>query len=95
MKFCVRIVFKVDAAVTARQNLVVSAALPIALYLVPGSGGSDVHLLGPVTTATYGAGRASTEFLLDGASRLKRRSSSVSLRTHPVYRRGGDRSAGA
>ena len=39
-----------NAAVTARQNLVASTALPIAFYVVPGSGGSDFHLVASVTT---------------------------------------------
>ena len=63
VKFCIRTVFKIDAAVTARQNLVASTALPIAFYVVPGSGGSDFHLVASVTTTTHGSGRASTEFL--------------------------------
>ena len=37
--------------VTARETLVESDALPFALYLVPGSGGSDFHLVAEVTTA--------------------------------------------
>ena len=65
VKFCIRTVFKVDAAVTARQNLVVSTALPIAFYVIPGSGGSDFHIVASVTTTTHGSGRASTEFLLN------------------------------
>ena len=65
VKFCIRTVFKIDAAVTARQNLVASTALPIAFYVVPGSGGSDFHLVASVTTTAHGSGRASTEFLLN------------------------------
>ena len=54
VKFCIRTIFKVDAAVTARQNLVASTALPIAFYIVPGSGGSDFHLVASVTIQQIG-----------------------------------------
>jgi hypothetical protein len=37
-KFCVRLVFKVDKAVTARQVLTESNAVPFSLYLIPGTG---------------------------------------------------------
>lgn len=61
-KFCVRLVFKVDHPVTARQNLVESTILPFSFYLVPGSGGSDFHLVTSVTTDAYGKGKASTQY---------------------------------
>ena len=61
-KFCVRLVFKVDQPLTGRQNLVESTILPFSLYLVPGSGGSDFHLVTSVTTDAYGAGKASTQY---------------------------------
>lgn len=64
-KFCIRIVFRVDNPVTARQNLTESNALPFAFYLAPGTGSGDFNLVASVTTNTYGSGRASTEFLLN------------------------------
>jgi hypothetical protein len=64
-KFCVRLVFKVDKAVTARQMLTESNALPFSLYLIPGTGTSDFHLVSAVTTSAYGLGKASTEFFTD------------------------------
>lgn len=64
-KFCVRLVFKVDNAVTARQALAESNALPFSFYLIPGTGTSDFHLVSSVTTAAYGPGRASTEYFVD------------------------------
>src|SRR6266542_1408348 len=64
-KFCVRLVFKVDNAVTARQTLTESNALPFSFYLVPGTGTSDFHLVSAVGTAAYGFGKASTEFFID------------------------------
>ncbi|HEV8139078.1 MAG TPA: hypothetical protein VGP81_04860 [Pyrinomonadaceae bacterium] len=61
-KFCVRLVFKVDHPVTSRQNLVESTILPFSCYLVPGSGGSDFHLIASVTTDATGTGKASTQY---------------------------------
>jgi hypothetical protein len=63
-KFCVRVVIKVDAAVTSRQVLAAANPLPFALYLDPGSDGSDFHVVSSVTTQAYGAGSASTQYLL-------------------------------
>lgn len=62
-KFCVRILFKIDDAVTARQNLVESNAIPFALYLMPGTSGGDFNLVTSVTTKVHQSGAASTEFL--------------------------------
>jgi hypothetical protein len=64
-KFCVRLVFKVDKAVTARQVLTESNAVPFSLYLITGTGTSDFHLVSAVTTSAYGLGKASTEFFTD------------------------------
>jgi LGFP repeat/Concanavalin A-like lectin/glucanases superfamily len=64
-KFCVRLVFRVDKAVTARQTLTESNALPFSFYLMPGTGTSDFHLVSAVTTSAYGVGKASTEFFID------------------------------
>jgi hypothetical protein len=64
-RFCARVVFAADNPVTARETLVESDAVPFALYLVPGSGASDFHLVSEVTSSVYGTGRASTEFFLD------------------------------
>ena len=60
-KFCVRLVFKVDTPVAARQNLVESDALPFSFYLVKGSGSSDFNLVASVATSAYGSGLTSTE----------------------------------
>jgi hypothetical protein len=64
-KFCVRLVFKVDNAVTARQTLTESNALPFSFYLVPGTGASDFDLVSAVTTSAYGSGEVSTGFFVD------------------------------
>jgi hypothetical protein len=64
-KFCVRLVFQVANAVTARQTLTESNALPFSLYLMPGAGASNFFLVSAVTTGTYGTGKASTEFFVD------------------------------
>ena len=64
-KFSVRVLFKVEQAVTARRTMVGCNALPFTLALVPGGGTSDFHLLAEVTTAAHGAGSASTEFFTD------------------------------
>ena len=60
-----RLVFKVDNVVTARQTLTESNALPFRFYLVPGTGTSDFNLVSAVTTSAYGSGKASTEFFAD------------------------------
>lgn len=64
-KFAVRLVFKIDAAVTAAQTLTESNALPFNFSATPGSGGSDFFLVSSVTTSGFGAGSASTEHFLD------------------------------
>jgi hypothetical protein len=64
-KFCVRTVFKIDTAVVSRQTLVESNAIPFALYIAPGSGGSNFHLIAVVKTSAFGDGKASTEFFFD------------------------------
>jgi hypothetical protein len=64
-KFCVRLVFKVDNVVAARQTLAESNALPFRFYLVPGTGTSDFNLVSAVSTSAYGSGEASTEFFAD------------------------------
>jgi hypothetical protein len=64
-KFCVRLVFKIDTAVTVAQTLVESNALSFRLYVEPGNGMSDFHLVAAVTTSAYGSGKASTEFFVD------------------------------
>src|SRR2546421_86518 len=62
---CVRVVFRVPNAVTAHETLVQSDAIPFALYLIPGSDGSDFHVVAEVTTGAYGPGAASTQFFAD------------------------------
>ena len=64
-RFCVRLVFAVPNTVTARETLAEAHALPFGLYVVPGTGTSDFHLVATVTTAAYGTGQASTEFFVD------------------------------
>ena len=64
-KFALRLVFQVDAAVTAAQTLATSDVLPFDLSVVPGSGTSDFFLVAGVTTSSFGSGSASTEHLLD------------------------------
>lgn len=65
VKFCVRTIFRIDTAVTARQALLESNALPFGLYLTPGSGSTEFNLVAAVTTNAYGVGNAATEFFLD------------------------------
>ena len=64
-KFAVRLVFKIDTAVSVAQSLVESQAIPLNLSVVPGSGTSDFYLVATVTTSTYGSGQASTRYLTD------------------------------
>ncbi len=64
-RFCVRLVFTANNPITTRETLVQSTALPFGLYLVPGTGGSDFHLVSEVTTGALGSGRASTEFFIN------------------------------
>ncbi|MEO7457991.1 MAG: hypothetical protein ABIY52_17170 [Gemmatimonadaceae bacterium] len=64
VRFAVRVVFQVPTAVTTRQALVASSALPISLVVVPGSNGSAFHLVASVATTATGAGVASTQYLL-------------------------------
>jgi hypothetical protein len=64
-RFCVRVVFMAPNPVTARETLVESDALPFAFYLVPGSDGSDFHVVAEVTTEAYGSGSASTQFFAE------------------------------
>ncbi len=64
-KFAVRLVFKVDTAVTAAQTLAESDAIPFNLSITPGSGSSDFFLVASVSTSSYGSGSASTQYLLD------------------------------
>lgn len=64
-KFCTRIVFKIDTAVTARQDLTNSNALPFDLYLAPGTGASAFHLVTSVKSKAHGWAKASTEFFFD------------------------------
>lgn len=65
VKFVVRVVFRIPNAVTARQALVASTALPVALYVMPGSGSSAFHLVASVGVAAAGIGVASTQFVHD------------------------------
>jgi len=64
-KFAVRLVFKVDAAVTATQTLAESNALPFNFSIAPSSGGSDFFLVASVTTSSFDTGSASTKYFLD------------------------------
>jgi hypothetical protein len=64
-KFCLRVIFRVDAPVTARQNLLESNALPVSFYLAPGIGSSAFSLVASVKTSSYGLGKASSAYMLD------------------------------
>lgn len=61
-KFCVRTVVKVDAPVTARQNLVESAAIPLSMYLDAIPGSSDFQAVVSVSPKSYGWSGATTQF---------------------------------
>jgi hypothetical protein len=63
-KFCVRTVIKVDAPLTARQNLVETGALPLSLFLEPIPGSSDFKAVASVAPKSYGWSGASTEFAI-------------------------------
>ena len=65
VKFSARVVFKPGGAITARETLLASDALPIALTLEPGSGTSEYHLVARVTTQAHGGGAASSQHLMD------------------------------
>src|SRR4051794_2663682 len=53
-KFCIRLVFKVDNALTGGQALTESNALPFSFSLIPGTGTSEFHLVAGVTTTAHG-----------------------------------------
>lgn len=63
-KFCVRTLVKVDGAVSARQNLVESNALPISMSLEPIAGSDNFKAVVKVGPAKYGLSAASTEFAM-------------------------------
>jgi hypothetical protein len=64
-KFCLRVIFRADTPVTARQDLLESNALPFSFYLAPGTGGSAFNLVASVRTVSYGVGQASSAFMLN------------------------------
>src|SRR5262249_34667603 len=63
-KFCVRTVIKVDSPVTARQNLVESAAVPFSLYLDAIAGSADYKAVVSVAPTHVGWAGTSTEFAM-------------------------------
>lgn len=65
VKFALRVLFKLDTPPAARQSLVASTALPLRLFVEPGSGSSDFHLGAGVALQAAGAGIVSTRFLMD------------------------------
>jgi hypothetical protein len=64
-KFALRLVFKVDVAVSATQRLAESNALPIDFSIIPGSGSSDFFLNAGLTMGSFGIGSVSTRYLVD------------------------------
>ena len=64
-KFCLRVVFKIDSAVTARQNLVESTCLPFSMFIDKASGTSDFKVVVSVSPAAHGWSGTSTEFFMD------------------------------
>lgn len=64
-KFCIRTVFKIDTAVTARQNLVESTCLPFSMFLDKASGTNDFKLAISVSPKHYGWSGTTTEFFKD------------------------------
>ena len=65
-KFCVRVVVKVDAQVTSRQDLVGSAAIPIAVYLDTIAGSDDFKAVVSVAPKSYGWSSATTTYPATG-----------------------------
>src|SRR5262245_21035706 len=63
--FAVRCVFKVDAAVTARQNLVESNCLPLSMFIDKAGGSNAFRLAVSVTPKAYGWSGTTTEFFKD------------------------------
>ncbi|HYW36195.1 MAG TPA: LamG-like jellyroll fold domain-containing protein [Balneolaceae bacterium] len=61
-KFCVRTLVKLDAPITARQNLAESNAIPFSLFLQPVSGSGDFKAVASVKPANYGWSTATSEF---------------------------------
>lgn len=59
-RFCIRTVFKIDSAVTTRQNLVESDLLPFSLYIEKGTGSSNFNVVAAVKPEFSDWGTAST-----------------------------------
>ena len=62
--FCVRTLVKIDTAITSRQNLIESAAIPLSLFLdvIPGS--NDFQAVASVSPKNYGWTSATTQFAM-------------------------------
>jgi hypothetical protein len=63
-KFCVRVAFLADAAVTGRQNLVESNLLPFSLFLDKTNGTNEFRVVATVATTSYGWSGTSTEYYM-------------------------------
>ena len=64
-KFCVRTLIKVDTAVSSRQNLVESNALPFSLFLDKASGNNTFKAVVSVAPVAHGWSGTTTEFFTD------------------------------
>ncbi|QDK79199.1 hypothetical protein EXU85_11515 [Spirosoma sp. KCTC 42546] len=59
-QFCVRVLFKVTASVSGRQNLIESTALPFAVFLEPGQAPNPFNIVAAIQDTTVGWAYAST-----------------------------------
>jgi hypothetical protein len=64
-KYCIRTVFKVDAPVTARQNLVESTCLPFSIFIDKAGAANKFKVVVSVAPKLYGWSGTSTEFFKD------------------------------
>jgi hypothetical protein len=64
-KFCVRVVFKINTPIAARQNLIESNCLPFSMFIDTASGSNDFKLAVSVSPKAHGWSGTTTEFFKD------------------------------
>lgn len=64
-RFCIRVVFKTDTAISARQNLVESNCLPFSIFLDKADAPNDFKLAVSVAAKVHGWAGTTTEFFKD------------------------------
>jgi hypothetical protein len=61
-KFCLQVAFKVNAAVSSRQNIMESDILPFSLFVMPGKTTTTFELVSSVNVKKYGWTNADSKF---------------------------------